>query len=117
MREEILAVTEFSRGLPVKVILETSLLEKKEIIKLCELTIECNAQFVKTSTGFGKSGATLEDVRLMREVVGPDFGVKASGGIRDLETALAMIKAGATRLGTSSGAKIVAEFKSTGASL
>jgi len=67
--------------------------------------------FVKTSTGFGTAGATVEDVALMRRVVGPEIGVKAAGGIRDLDTALAMIKAGATRIGTSSGVSIVEAYK------
>jgi deoxyribose-phosphate aldolase len=71
------------------------------------LTVESGAQFVKTSTGFSASGATLEDVKLLRQAVGPAFGVKASGGIRDAATALAMIAAGATRLGTSSGVGII----------
>ena len=69
--------------------------------------MEAGAKFVKTSTGFSTGGATLDDIRLMREVVGPKFGVKASGGIRDTATALAMIEAGATRLGTSAGVAIV----------
>ena len=73
----------------------------------CKLIVESGAQFVKTSTGFSTGGATLEDVRLLREAVGPDFGVKASGGIRDAPTALAMIEAGANRIGTSNGVAIV----------
>jgi len=85
----------------VKVILETGLLTREEIIRACHLVVESGAHFVKTSTGFGQAGATLEDVRLLRETVGPDFGVKAAGGIRDTPTALRLIEAGATRLGTS----------------
>ena len=91
----------------VKVILETCLLTDEEKIKACRICRECGADFVKTSTGFSKGGATAEDVALMRRNVGPDMGVKASGGIRTLEDARAMVEAGATRLGTSSGAAIV----------
>lgn len=95
---------------PLKVILETDLLEKDEIKKACELCVEAKADFVKTSTGFVKNGvgAKAEDVKLMYETVSP-FGlkVKASGGIRDKEAALKMLEAGAERLGTSSGVKIV----------
>ena len=72
--------------------------------------MEAGAHFVKTSTGFGPRGASVEDVRTMRAAVGPDIGVKAAGGIRDLATALAMLEAGATRLGTSAGGEILAEF-------
>ena len=91
----------------VKVILETCLLDRDEIVKACHLVLDSGAHFVKTSTGFGAKGATEEDVRLMREAVGENFGVKASGGIRDRETAEAMIAAGANRLGTSAGVAIV----------
>lgn len=95
---------------PLKVILETDLLEKDEIKKACELCVEAKADFVKTSTGFVKGGvgAKVEDVKLMYETVSPyGLKVKASGGIRDKETAIKMIEAGAERLGTSSGVKIV----------
>ncbi len=105
--EEIKNVAKAAGGSLVKVILEACLLTEEEKIQACLLTIEGGAHFVKTSTGFSNGGATLADVELMRRTVGPDFGVKASGGIRDLETALAMIKAGATRIGTSSGVAIV----------
>lgn len=91
----------------VKVIIETCLLSDEEKRKVCMLAQEAGADFVKTSTGFSTGGATIEDIKLMRETVGPDMGVKASGGIRDYETAVAMIKAGATRIGTSSAAKIM----------
>ena len=95
---------------PLKVILETDLLEKDEIKKACQLCVEAKADFVKTSTGFVKNGvgAKAEDVKLMYETVSP-FGlkVKASGGMRDKEAALKMLEAGAERLGTSSGVKIV----------
>ena len=92
---------------PVKVILETCLLTREEKIRACRLVVESGARFVKTSTGFSAGGATVEDVKLMRETAGPKFGVKASGGIRDTKTALAMIEAGATRLGVSAGVAIV----------
>ncbi|MFW5799946.1 MAG: deoxyribose-phosphate aldolase [Spirochaetota bacterium] len=96
----------------VKVILETCLLNDEEIIKACEISMRGGADFVKTSTGFSKGGATIGAVKLMRKTVGLDFGVKASGGIRDRKTALQMIEAGATRLGASSGVKILADEKS-----
>jgi deoxyribose-phosphate aldolase len=90
-----------------KVILETCCLSDEEKRCVCRLAREEGADFVKTSTGFGTAGATVEDVRLIRGAVGPTMGVKAAGGIRDLETALAMIEAGATRIGTSNGVAIV----------
>lgn len=85
----------------LKVIIETCLLSDEEKIKACELAKEAGADFVKTSTGFSTGGATAEDVALMRKTVGADMGVKASGGIRDRETAQRMVEAGASRLGTS----------------
>jgi len=99
----------------VKVILETCLLSRDEKIRACKLVVESGAHFVKTSTGFSTAGATTHDVQLMRECVGPDFGVKASGGIRDTTVALGMIQAGATRLGTSSGVAIVQGLQGTAA--
>lgn len=107
VKEEIEAVVYAAKPALVKVIIETCLLTDEEKQKASKLAKEAGAHFVKTSTGFSRSGATLEDVALMRKTVGPDVGVKASGGIRDLATALAMIKAGATRLGTSSGVAIM----------
>jgi len=104
---ELRDVAEAADERTVKVILETGLLTREEKIRACELVLDSGAHFVKTSTGFGPGGATVEDVKLMREIVGPKFGVKASGGIRDTQTALAMIVAGATRLGTSAGVAIV----------
>lgn len=98
----------------VKVILETGYLEPSDIERGCQLSVQAGAQFVKTSTGFGPRGASVEDVELMRRTVGPDIGVKAAGGIRDLETALAMLEAGASRIGTSSGIEIVEAFKARG---
>lgn len=94
-------------GAIVKVIIETSLLNDEEKVTACLLAKEAGADFVKTSTGFSGGGATVDDVNLMRRVVGPDMGVKASGGVRDFEDAQSMVKAGATRLGASAGVKIV----------
>jgi len=91
----------------VKVIFETCLLTDEEKIKACLLSKDAGADFVKTSTGFNTAGATLEDVALMRKTVGPDIGVKAAGGVRTRDDVLAMIKAGATRIGTSGGVKIM----------
>jgi len=93
----------------VKVILETCLLNDHEKIVACRLAVEAGADFVKTSTGFGKGGATIQDVVLLRRAVGPSFGVKAAGGIRNLQAAFNMIKAGANRLGTSYGQSILLE--------
>lgn len=98
-------------GVICKVILETCYLTDSEKETVCHIAREAGVDFVKTSTGFGTAGATVHDVALMRRVVGPNIGVKAAGGIRDLETALALIKAGATRLGTSSGIAIVEAYK------
>jgi deoxyribose-phosphate aldolase len=91
----------------LKVIIETCLLTKEEKISACNLAKSTNADFVKTSTGFSTGGATVEDVRLMKQTVGDTLQIKASGGIRDWDTAAAMIRAGASRLGTSSGVKIL----------
>ncbi|HEU4323586.1 MAG TPA: deoxyribose-phosphate aldolase [Roseiflexaceae bacterium] len=93
-------------GAICKVIIETALLTDEEKTAVCRLAVRAGADFVKTSTGFAASGATLHDVALMRGVVGPEIGVKAAGGIRSLADALAMVKAGATRLGTSAGVQI-----------
>ena len=94
-------------GAIVKVIIETALLNDEEKITACLLSKEAGADFVKTSTGFSGGGATVEDINLMRKVVGPEMGVKASGGVRDFEDAQNMVNAGATRLGASAGVKIV----------
>ena len=109
--EEMVAICR-PAGVICKVILETCYLSDAEKETVCRIAKEAGVDFVKTSTGFGTAGATVEDVALMRRVVGPEIGVKASGGIRDLDTALAMIKAGATRIGTSSGVTIVEAYKS-----
>lgn len=106
---DIEAVTGAAKGRAlVKVIIETCLLTDDEKVKVCIIAKQAGADFVKTSTGFSSGGATVADVRLMRKTVGESMGVKASGGVRDYESAMAMIEAGATRLGTSSGAAIVA---------
>lgn len=107
VRDDIAAVRDACGDVPLKVILETCLLDEAQKVRACEICRDLKVAFVKTSTGFSRSGATVEDVALMRRVVGPDIGVKASGGVRDAATALAMIEAGATRLGTSSGIAIV----------
>ncbi|MED1468297.1 deoxyribose-phosphate aldolase [Bacillus salipaludis] len=90
-----------------KVIIETSLLTQEEKIRACQLAVQAGADFVKTSTGFSSGGATIEDIALMRQTVGPELGVKASGGVRSTEDALKMIEAGATRIGASSGVAIL----------
>jgi len=105
---DIAAVVEAAAGAALKkVIIETCLLNETEKIKACLLAKNAGADFVKTSTGFSKGGATVEDIALMRKTVGPEMGVKASGGIRDRQTAEQMVRAGANRLGTSSGVAIV----------
>jgi deoxyribose-phosphate aldolase len=107
VRDDIRAVVEASRPALVKVILETCYLTDEEIVLGCHLSVEAGALYVKTSTGFGPSGAVPEHVRLMRRTVGPAIGVKASGGIRTIQDALRMIEAGASRLGTSAGMALV----------
>ncbi|MGT2799245.1 deoxyribose-phosphate aldolase [Streptococcus marmotae] len=104
---DIQAVVEASGDKLVKVIIETCLLTDEEKVKACQLSQEAGADFVKTSTGFSTGGATIEDVALMRKTVGPDMGVKASGGARSYEDAKAFIEAGATRIGASSGVAIM----------
>ncbi len=111
VKNEIAEVVVAADGHLVKVILETCYLEVEEIKKAATLAKEAQAHFVKTSTGFGTAGATIEHVKLLHEIVGKEMGVKASGGIRTYETANQMIKAGATRLGTSSSVKIMEEYK------
>lgn len=104
---DIRAVVEAAAGTPVKVILETALLNAEQKLAACERAKAAGAQFVKTSTGFSKGGATVEDIRLMRQAVGPEMGVKASGGVRDLAGAIALVEAGASRLGASASVAIV----------
>lgn len=107
VRDDIKAVVDAANGTLVKVIFETCLLTEEEKIKACELSVEAGADFVKTSTGFSTGGATAEDIALMRKTVGPDLGVKASGGVRNLEDMKRMIDNGATRIGASSGVAIM----------
>jgi deoxyribose-phosphate aldolase len=116
VKDDVAAVVKAShaKNAIVKVIIETCLLTDEEKVKACQLCKDAGADFVKTSTGFNTGGATLEDVALMRKTVGPDMGVKAAGGVRSHDDVVAMINAGATRIGTSGGVKIIegAEIKS-----
>ncbi|MFD1030763.1 deoxyribose-phosphate aldolase [Metaplanococcus flavidus] len=113
VKNDIQAVVEAAKGKAiVKVIIETSLLTDEEKVLASRLSKEAGADFVKTSTGFSTGGATVEDVKLMRETVGPELGVKASGGVRSLEDVQSMIDAGASRIGASSGVQIVQGLKS-----
>ena len=107
VEDDIRAVKKACGGKLLKVILETCLLTDDEIVRACQLSEAAGADYVKTSTGFSKGGATAEAVSLMRKTVGDRLGVKASGGIRDRESALKMIEAGASRLGCSAGVKIM----------
>lgn len=113
IREEMSEIVQMCRFHKVisKVIFETAYLTEAEILKLCEIAKNIQPDFIKTSTGFAPSGAMLEDVRLMKKHVGDTVKVKAAGGIRDAETFLAMIAAGADRIGTSSGIKIMEELE------
>lgn len=107
VREDIAAVVNAAKGKALtKVIIETCLLTDEEKVRACELAVQAGADFVKTSTGFSTGGATKEDIALLHKTVGPDVGVKASGGVRSSEDALTMIQAGATRIGTSGGVAI-----------
>lgn len=112
--EDIKAVVEAAEGKVVKVILENCLLTKDEIVKACQLCVEAKAHFVKTSTGFSKSGATVEDVILMRSIVKGHAEVKAAGGVRTFDDLEKMIKAGATRIGTSAGVKLMNKEENNG---
>lgn len=113
IEEEMTRIVDICRahGKVSKVIFENCYLTDAEKIRLCEIALKVRPDFVKTSTGFGTGGATVEDVRLMKSIVGETIGVKAAGGIRCLKDALMMIEAGATRIGTSAGVKIVEEIK------
>ncbi|AVK47167.1 2-deoxyribose-5-phosphate aldolase [Clostridium sp. MF28] len=112
VKEDIEAVVNAAKGKAlVKVIIETCLLTDEEKVKVCEIAKEAKADFVKTSTGFSNGGATKEDIALMRKTVGPDLGVKASGGVRDFKAAMDMINAGASRIGSSNSIAIVNESK------
>ena len=108
VQADIAAVVEAAKGSAiVKVIIETCLLTEEEKVKACELSVAAGADYVKTSTGFSTGGATAEDIALMRKTVGPELGVKASGGVRSLEDMQKMVEAGATRIGASSGVAIM----------
>lgn len=109
VENDIKAVVKAGGGRLVKVIIETFLLDDDEKRKACELAVSAGADYVKTCTGFSGGAANVHDIALMRETVGPDIGVKASGGVRTKEDALALIEAGATRIGTSSGKAICAK--------
>ncbi|SJZ78512.1 deoxyribose-phosphate aldolase [Garciella nitratireducens] len=110
VQQDISAVVNAAKGKAlVKVIIETCLLTDQEKVKACQLAVEAGADYVKTSTGFSTGGAKIEDIRIMRKTVGNDIGVKASGGIRDRETALKMIEAGASRIGASASIAIVTQ--------
>jgi len=110
VEKDIRAVVEAASGALVKVILETCYLTDEEKVLACKLCKNAGAHFVKTSTGFASAGAVVEDVALMRRTVGTEMGVKAAGGIRTLESLKAMVEAGANRIGTSSGIKILEEI-------
>jgi len=103
-------IAEYNKHINIKVIIETAILTRDEIKKVCAIIERSGADFVKTSTGFGVRGVELDDVRLIREIVTRNIGVKASGGIRTFKDAQALIDAGATRLGTSSGINIIKEY-------
>ncbi|WP_243290607.1 deoxyribose-phosphate aldolase [Bacillus sp. FJAT-47783] len=114
VEKDIRAVVDAAKGKALtKVIIETCLLTEEEKVKACELAVKAGADYVKTSTGFSTGGATVEDIQLMRKTVGPEIGVKASGGVRDRKGAEEMIEAGATRIGASSGIAIVKGETST----
>jgi len=116
VREDMLAVRRACRqGIVLKVILETCLLTENEKVLACQIAKDIGADFVKTSTGFNKGGATVQDIALMRRIVGPKMGVKASGGIKNFEDAVQMLNAGANRLGTSSSVALVTGQKGTSA--
>ncbi len=112
VEEDILAVVKAAKGHIVKVILETCLLNDDELIRACQVAEQAGAHYVKTSTGFSTGGATVDDIRLMHDTVGKSMGVKASGGIKTLDDAVAMIRAGATRIGASAGVSIAKSLQS-----
>ncbi len=110
VEREIAAVVKAVNGMPVKVILEASYLTRDEKIGVCEMSRRAGASFVKTATGFGQGGATVEDITLMKATVGDALGVKAAGGIRTFGDAMTMLKAGASRIGTSAGIEILEDI-------
>lgn len=107
VKNDIAEVVKAAEGLTTKVIIETALLTQEEKIAACHMIVEAGADFVKTATGFNGGGATVEDVKLLRSIVGQDFGVKAAGGVRTYEDAVRIIEAGANRIGTSGAVAIV----------
>ncbi len=109
VEKEIAAVVKAVKGRPVKIILETSYLNDKEKVAVCEMSLRAGAAFVKTSTGFGSSGAAVQDIKLMKSIVGNNLGIKAAGGIRSYAGAVRFIEAGATCIGTSAGITILEE--------
>ncbi len=111
VEKDILSVLEKSGGALVKVIIETCYLDEKDIIAVCKIAKAAGAHFIKTSTGFGSEGATVDNIRLIRKIIGNDMKIKAAGGIRTLEKTLDMLKAGADRIGTSAGVRIISEIK------
>lgn len=113
LEKEMRSIVEVCREKQVvsKVILENCYLTDEEKIEVCKLALKVKPDFIKTSTGFGNGGATVEDVKLMKSIVGEEVKVKAAGGIRNLQTCLKMIEAGAERIGTSSGVKIIKEYR------
>lgn len=112
VKDDIVALNATCKDVILKVILETALLDEEEIREICKISKEIGVDFVKTSTGFSTRGASLEDIKIMKEVVGDSVKIKASGGIRDYEKAMSMIEAGANRLGVSAGIAIVNGAKS-----
>lgn len=109
VEKEIAAIVRAAAGKPVKVILETGYLNDEEKASVCKMSVRAGAAFVKTSTGYGKTGATVADVKLMRSIVGNRIGIKAAGGVRSYRDAVALVQAGATRIGTSAALKILSE--------
>jgi deoxyribose-phosphate aldolase len=114
VHEDVLCVVQAAQGKPVKVILETHLLNQEEKVKAVEICVAAGAQFVKTSTGFTGGGATLEDIALMKKAAQGKIQIKASGGIKTFEQAVALIQEGATRIGTSSGLQLTQNVQLTG---
>ena len=108
---DVAAVVRAAGGCPVKVIIETCYLTEDEKVRACRLAVKAGASFVKTSTGYGSAGATVSDLKLMRKTVGAGIGIKAAGGIRSLADALAMIEAGASRIGASASVAILNELE------
>jgi deoxyribose-phosphate aldolase len=111
VRKDITDVIMVTKGLIHKTIIETCYLDKNEKVKVTEIALDAGSEFIKTSTGFGPYGAKVEDVRLIKKILGDKAGIKAAGGIRTLEHVLDLLKAGATRIGSSAGVKIVKEWK------